>query len=77
MSFLKIIRLGIISTRYYSVPFKNTPPILTLKTEPYYDNHKRNYKNFGHKPEKETTLSKVYYSVLLIMFIIPTLNYKW
>lgn len=77
MSFLQIIRLGKIGTRYYSTPFKNAPPILALKVEQNYHNHKRNYKNFGHKPDKEPTFSKLYYTFIALMFILPSVNYKW
>ncbi|XP_018578202.1 calcium uptake protein 1 homolog, mitochondrial isoform X3 [Anoplophora glabripennis] len=76
MSFLKITRLGIIGTRYYSSTLKNVPSVLALKVQSNYD-HKRSYKNFGHKPEKEPLVSKLWYSFLLVMFILPSINYKW
>lgn len=39
--------------------------------------HKRHYKNFGHKPEKEPPLSKRWYSLLIVLAILPFIDYKW
>ncbi|KAJ8955566.1 hypothetical protein NQ318_001396 [Aromia moschata] len=77
MNCLRIIRVGLIGTRYYSTAFRNTPRVLPLKFTQYNYDNKRHYKNFGHKPDKDPTITKVWCSFLLVMFILPFIDYKW
>ncbi|KAJ8920697.1 hypothetical protein NQ315_004836 [Exocentrus adspersus] len=77
MNYLKIIRLGIIGTRYHATTYSFTPSsVLILKYKQNQDS-RRNYKNFGHKSEKEPRVSKLYFSILGVMFLIPCFDYKW
>lgn len=38
---------------------------------------RRDYKNFGHKPEPVPKITRYWYTFLLLGFILPTINYKW
>lgn len=38
---------------------------------------KRQYKNFGHGPKKETNFSKIYIAILFLGFTFSALNNKW
>lgn len=51
--------------------------VLTLKlskTNFYYD-QQRQYKNFGHKPDKVPRFSKIWYTIILFGVVLPCVNY--
>lgn len=77
--FLRTLRYGsIVSRRLLSSKLSYNRPLLILQYQNngYYES-KRNYKNFGHKYEKVPTFTKYWYSTLVILFILPWINYKW
>ncbi|KAL3282469.1 hypothetical protein HHI36_005652 [Cryptolaemus montrouzieri] len=42
-----------------------------------YNGQRRNYKNFGHKPQIESRFSKIYFTILFLGILLPSINYKW
>ncbi|XP_044752296.1 calcium uptake protein 1 homolog, mitochondrial isoform X2 [Coccinella septempunctata] len=46
---------------------------------PFYrqNTQKRNYKNFGHKPQPESKFTKIYCTILALGMVLPVLNYEW
>lgn len=46
----------------------------TINNESY---NYRHYKNFGHKDEKESTKTKIWYSVLVVLAAIPLIDFRW
>lgn len=76
---LSLVRLAASVNRLHSTKLlhhRTLPAIHNVN----YEQHKhqqRSYKNFGHKAETSPLISKVWYTVLGIGFIIPLLDYKW
>jgi len=76
----KVLKLGITASRIYSYRISHCRPALSLQLKNNYNynyDQKRNYKNFGHKPDPVPTFTKYWYSFLLIAFVLPWLDYKW
>lgn len=50
---------------------------LTLQIEEIKSNNeqRRYYRNFGHGPEKGSTFTKVWYSIVALGVLLPCLNY--
>nr|CAH7715673.1 unnamed protein product [Callosobruchus chinensis] len=77
MNYIKIIPVGLLrSNRLYPV-VKNRPMYICLNSHTYDYKQKRYYKNFGHKDEKEPTVSKMWYTLLGVLFVLPAFNYEW
>lgn len=75
----KIIKIGQIHMNYLKyIPAgnRNLAPLLLLNNK-ILNTSQREYKNFGHKPEKESKLSKIWYMFLMFGFILPSVDYKW
>ncbi|KAI4465782.1 ef hand domain family a1a2-related [Holotrichia oblita] len=62
--------------RLYATKCTHIPAVLTIK---YNSNNyqQRTYKNFGHKEKDTPFASKLWFSLLLVLFVAPNLNYKW
>lgn len=62
--------------RLYATKSTHIPAILTIK---YNSNNyqQRTFKNFGHKKQDTPFASKLWFSLLLVLFVAPNLNYKW
>lgn len=80
MSLLRILRVE--ANRFYLLglqPRKNAPKILALQMKGgEYQQQKRNYKNFGHtRPEPDTLFAKFYFTLLVVMFIGASVNWRW
>ncbi|XP_031343419.1 calcium uptake protein 1 homolog, mitochondrial isoform X2 [Photinus pyralis] len=76
--FLHTLKYGIACARILPSRVVYNRPVLILQCQNsrYYESS-RNYKNFGHKEEKVPKFSKYYHSALVILFILPCINYKW
>lgn len=80
MNFLRVLRLEAGRFNVKGITYKNKPNIfaLQIKNGEYNHQHKRDYKNFGHKrPEPQTSFSKFYCALLCILFTGPLLDWKW
>lgn len=79
--FLKTLKLGVIASRLYTYRISHFRPLLTLQYNQNYNykyyEQKRNYKNFGHKPDPAPRHTKYWYSVLVVLFILPWFDYNW
>ncbi|XP_056630498.1 calcium uptake protein 1 homolog, mitochondrial isoform X1 [Diorhabda sublineata] len=80
MSYLQVLaRYAITGYRFYSIhTVRNAPKtIAVIRIHDFKYNQHRNYKNFGHKREKEPLISKIYYTFLFTAFLIPSVNWGW
>lgn len=77
----RVVRLGLQSnSRLCNVTKRTNYPMLILVYNRndiinYIPN--RNYKNFGHKPDKTPLFSKLYYGFLTVLVLVPVVCHKW
>ncbi|XP_019874457.1 calcium uptake protein 1 homolog, mitochondrial isoform X1 [Aethina tumida] len=74
--FAKVIRFGLLANKYYK-PIKTTDVAPLLCASPSQQIQCREYKNFGHKTEKESRFTKVYFTFLLLGLIGTSLDWGW
>lgn len=82
--FSRVVRFGVRANNLYSPPnycFLKTTNYFKLNPVIHNDTNltiqNRSYKNFGHKPPKVSRFTKVWYSFILVMLILPTIDYRW
>lgn len=74
--FKRILKFGIEVNKLNLTRVNYARPILTSQFR--YDYEQRyNYKNFGHKEEKESKITKWWCAFLTLAFILPSIDYKW
>lgn len=75
---VEILKLGAVASRCYAYKVNTYRPLLALQYHHNYNHdQRRNYKNFGHKPDPIPKFTKYWHSCLIILFIIPWLDHKW
>ncbi|XP_028131561.1 calcium uptake protein 1 homolog, mitochondrial isoform X4 [Diabrotica virgifera virgifera] len=79
MSYLKLLaRFGSAGYRSCLQTYRNAPnTIAILHIQDFKYDQKRYYKDFGHKREKEPTITKIYYTFLFTMCLIPMIDWVW
>ncbi|CAH1963751.1 unnamed protein product [Acanthoscelides obtectus] len=78
MNYIKIIHVGLLRSSKLYPAVRNRPVYVCLHPNCYNNNEqKRYYKNFGHKADKAPMVSKIWFTLLTVLFIAPTINYKW
>ncbi|CAG9854723.1 unnamed protein product [Phyllotreta striolata] len=79
MSYLRLLsRLGSVACKpQHLQPHRFHNKLIIVPINDFKYDQKRYYKDFGHKREKEPMASKLWYSFLLIMFIIPVVDWDW
>ncbi|KAF5299378.1 hypothetical protein FQR65_LT09419 [Abscondita terminalis] len=71
------VGLAVFRLRFAKIPkYSYCRPLLT-NLQISHNSDKRDYKNFGHKYEPAPTFTKVWYTVLLILFIVPWVDWRW
>jgi len=77
----RIIQVGVLASRFTQQKhvINSARPIinqLQIQYKDYNYDQKREYKNFGHKRDKEKPYTKFYMIVLGVLFLVPVLNIK-
>lgn len=76
--FRNLVQLGVRANRLNNPYVLSTlRPVLVVPTKCTPDVQQRFYKNFGHKPDKVPRFTKVWYSILVISFILIAVDYRW
>lgn len=72
----KILKINLVSGRFLYSRFLYVRPVLAVRHTDDF-NQKRYYKKFGHKSEKEPLFTKIWYTLLILGFTLPLVNYDW
>lgn len=77
---IRLLKVGtsVNTSKLYYTKLLNKPLLTAHCIECNYNNDQRRYyKNFGYKPEKTPLISKIFYTLVFSMFMLPLLDYKW
>ncbi|CAH1105263.1 unnamed protein product [Psylliodes chrysocephalus] len=78
MSYIKLLsRYGPICFKSQHLQTFRITPKFVARTDVFQYDQRRYFKDFGHKRQKEATISKLWYSFLFMMFIIPAVDWDW
>lgn len=55
----------------------NCQPVITSYSYEHYKNYyqRRYYRKFGHEPDKMPLISKVFFTIVTLGFVLPLVNY--
>lgn len=78
--FARVLRLSIINNNYRLHPIRticNHNLQIESNLKQNDGSGRRYYKNFAGKPEKASTFTKVFYSIILTGFVFSLIDFKW
>jgi hypothetical protein len=66
----------VLSTNYLKTSSHLRPALVPQSTLDTFE-QKRYYKNFGHKPEKTPTFTKIWYTFIITTLILSAIDHRW